>query len=68
MGRQNQVIALMTINRMAKNIIKLYCRSVKWRVTGKRRVAREEKMNSVYRLQNFVTCVFLQVAKIFTTS
>ena len=59
------------------------CRSVKRRVTGKRRVA-GEKMDSASRLRifagyeilqaakfrrvrNFATCEFLQVAKIFTT-
>ena len=40
----------MTINLMAQKIIKFNCRSVKRRVVGKRRVAGEEKMNSVCRL------------------
>ena len=37
----------MSINLMAQKIIKFNCRSVKRRVAGKRRVAEEEKMNSV---------------------
>ena len=38
---------------MAQKIIKSNCRSVKWRVAGKRRVAGEEKMNSVAGCENF---------------
>ena len=69
MGRHGQLMSLVVINWMVKKNKEIYYRSVKRRVAGKLRVPGKNRvmMNSLYRLRNFATCEFSQVAKIFTT-